>query len=279
MPELPEVEHGRRLAEDVLRGRRIEQVRCADDRIVFEGATPRRVRAALTGARVEAVCRRGKHLWFDLDRDVHPLFHFGMTGAFRTRMSRPLVLASSSASGPGDEWPPRFWKIVIRTAEGGELAMTNARRFGRIRLRRDPRGEPPIAELGFDPLLDPPSPRAFAESIALRTVTVKGLLLDQSFAAGVGNWIADEALYQAALDPRRRACDLTDAEARRLRSCLLGIVKRAVEVDARKERFPRTWLFHRRWRKPAAASDARGAPVEFLKVAGRTTAWVPSRQS
>ncbi|MBZ0267931.1 hypothetical protein K8I85_07235 [bacterium] len=278
MPELPEVEHGRRLAEAVLRGRRIERVRCADDRIVFEGVTPRRVREALTGARVEAVHRRGKHLWFDVDRDVHPLFHFGMTGAFRTRTSRPLVLASSRASGPGDAWPPRFWKIVLRTDTGDELAMTNARRFGRIRLRRDPRAEPPIAELGFDPLLDPPSPRAFKEAIAARTVTVKGLLLDQSFAAGVGNWIADEALYQAGIDPRRRACDLSDAEARRLRVRLLGVVKRAVDVDARKDRFPRAWLFHRRWRKPAAASDARGEPVEFLTVAGRTTAWVPSRQ-
>ena len=68
------------------------------------------------------------------------------------------------------------------------------------------------------------------------------------------------------------------AEGRRLRNRLVAIVRKAVSVDARKERFPRTWLFHRRWGRPAAASTARGEPVEFLTIAGRTTAWVPSRQ-
>ena len=38
------------------------------------------------------------------------------------------------------------------------------------------------------------------------------LLLDQKFAAGVGNWIADEVLYQARLSPHR-AVDSLDAFA------------------------------------------------------------------
>jgi formamidopyrimidine-DNA glycosylase len=278
MPELPAVEHGRRLAETIVRGARIERVRCADDRIVFDGVTPRRVRETLRGATVREVHRRGKHLWFELDGDWHPLFHFGMTGAFRTRTSRPLVLISSGAGPEGEEWPPRFWKILLRTDSGDELAMTNRRRLGRIRLRRDPRNEPPIANLGFDPLLDPPSPAEFVDRLRARHAVLKAVLLDQSFAAGVGNWIADEALYQARIDPRRRASELTPAEARRLRTKLLSVVKRAVDVDARQEKFPRAWLFHRRWGRPAAASTARGEPVEFLTVAGRTTAWVPSRQ-
>ena len=58
---------------------------CRNDRIVFNGTSPARVRRALRGARVEAVHRRGKHLWFELDARPWPLFHFGMTGAFRTR--------------------------------------------------------------------------------------------------------------------------------------------------------------------------------------------------
>jgi len=36
MPELPEVERGRRIALKVSRGRRIVEARCADDPIVFE---------------------------------------------------------------------------------------------------------------------------------------------------------------------------------------------------------------------------------------------------
>lgn len=284
MPELPEVEHGRRLAESALRGRRIRRVECDDDPIVFDGVPPREVAAALCGSVVEEVCRRGKQLWFRLDRPPHPLFHFGMTGAFHTRESTPLELASSAradleAGGGGDaEWPPRFTKIRIWAESGDELVMTNKRRLGRVRLRADPEDEPPISRLGFDPLLDPPTPAAFVKALESRVGNLKGLLLDQAFAAGVGNWIADEVLYQARVDPRRRACDLTSAEARRVRSRLVAIIRRAVEVDARKDRFPRTWLFHRRWGRKEGARTARGEPIEFIDLAGRTTAWVPSRQ-
>ena len=277
MPELPEVERGRKLVEAVAGGRRIVRVSGQADPIVFDGTTPARVRRALTGARVDAVHRRGKHLWLELDRRPHPLFHFGMTGGFRTRGDVPLLLASSPRS-PDRAWPPRFTKLLLVTEDGGELAFTNARRLGRIRLRDRPAEEPPISLLGFDPLLDPPTPARFAALLADRSAVIKSLLLDQGFAAGVGNWIADEALYQAGLDPRRRANELTADEARRLRGRLLATVRRAVAVDAVKERFPRAWLFHHRWGRGEDARTAVGEPIEFLSIGGRTTAWVPARQ-
>jgi formamidopyrimidine-DNA glycosylase len=104
------------------------------------------------------------------------------------------------------------------------------------------------------------------------------LLLDQSFAAGIGNWMADEILYQARLDPRRRGHELSEAEARRIHAKMGAIVRKACAVDADKSRFPRGWLFHRRWGKVADARTAKGEPIEHLELGGRTTAWVPSVQ-
>jgi len=49
--------------------------------------------------------------------------------------------------------------------------------------------------------------------------------LFQSLFAGVGNWIADEALYQAAIDPRRPASSLAPREVARLRARLHAIVR------------------------------------------------------
>lgn len=278
MPELPEVEFGRKTAERVAVGRRIEKVRCDDDRIVFDAVAPRTVSRSLRGRTVRAVRRHGKHLWFELDERPWPLFHFGMTGAFRVRGEAALEL-ESSARVPDTTWPPRFTKIHVWFDDGGELAMTNARRLGRIRLREDPLGEPPLSELGFDPLTEMPSRREFDRLLEPRgRAVVKGVLLDQGFAAGVGNWIADEVLFQAGIDPRRRVGSLDAAERGRLRTTLRSIVRRAVAVDADKSRFPRTWLFHARWGKDREASLADGTPVRHLTVAGRTTAWVPSRQ-
>lgn len=278
MPELPEVERGRRVAATVAEGRRISRVVCKRDAIVFDGVSPRRWKSALEGKKVQRVSRIGKQIWFELDSPPHPLFHFGMTGAFRVPGGRDLPLAARPAPDPNEAWPPRFTKIQLFFEGGAELAMTNARRLGRILLREDPLHEPPISRLGFDPLLGPLSRAEFYRRASRRKTSMKSLLLDQSFCAGVGNWIADEVLYQAGIDPRRSANQLTPEELERVRRRLGAVVKLAVRVDADKSRFPVNWLFHVRWGKKKDARTAEGNRVVFASIGGRTTAWVPQRQ-
>ena len=264
MPELPEVERGRRIAEQALVGKRLAGVSAADDRIVYTGVTPRRFVQVVRGRTVVAAHRRGKHIWLELDRPPHPMFHFGMTGSFDV---------------DDDGAPrPRFWKVMLTAHDGVRLTMPNARRLGRIRLLDDPLSEPPISELGFDPLLNLPTARQLRAMLAARRTPIKALLLDQSFAAGVGNWIADEVLYQAGIAPRRLASRLSEPEVAQLRSQLRRIVRKAVDVDADKQRFPRTWLFHHRWGRNADAVTARGERIAHITVGGRTTAWVPDVQ-
>ncbi|CAI7863557.1 unnamed protein product, partial [Closterium sp. NIES-53] len=82
-------------------------------------------------------------------------------------------------------------------AEGGvQLAFTDARRFGRIRLAPDPLLCPPVAQLGPDVLLSLPDPASFAALLRRRSRAVKALLMDQAVLSGIGNWLADEVLYQ-----------------------------------------------------------------------------------
>lgn len=276
MPELPEVEFGRRQLEAVLVGERLTSVAVFDDPIVFEGVSPAQVVAALEGATVRAARRRGKHLWLELDRRPWPLFHFGMTGGFATPDGSGLQLHTGPALDA--QWPPRFAKIVLTTARGRALCMTNARRLGRIRLRRDPLCESPIADLGFDPLLEPPDPSDLYARLQARRGMLKGLLLDQRFAAGVGNWVADEVLHAARLDPRRKANTLGPAEAERLAEALTSITKKAVDADADADRYPGHWLFHQRWAPAEGLTTPAGDSIEFLTLSGRATAWVPALQ-
>lgn len=279
MPELPECERGRRILEIATVGRTIERVLCDDDDIVFTGVTPRRFARALAGRTAVAAHRRGKYIWLELDARPWPLFHFGMTGAFVTPEGERLRLESDGARALDESWPPKWAKARLILDDGGEIAMTNKRRLGRIRLLDDPENEPPVSALGFDPLLEMPDPDEFAERLARRKVTLKGLLLDQRFAAGGGNWIADEVLYQAKLDPRRRASELEPEEARRLRTKLVAVIAKAVAVDADKARFPGSWLFHHRWGKDSDSVTARGERIEHATIAGRTTAWCPEVQA
>jgi very-short-patch-repair endonuclease len=160
VPELPEVEMARRLATRVAVGRRIVDVWCASDPIVIEGVTPARLGATLRGRRVREARRHGKHLWLELDRCPSLLMHFGMTGGLHVPTRPPLRLKSTRGSIPPG-WPPRFVKLRLTFDDGGELAMADARRLGRIRLRDDPRREPPVADLGFDALHELPAAGRF----------------------------------------------------------------------------------------------------------------------
>jgi formamidopyrimidine-DNA glycosylase len=264
MPELPEAEAARRLAQRVLVGRRIVEVSAREDPIVFAGTSARRVAAWLRGRRVVAARRKGKHNWLELDRRPWPAFHFGMSGglhAYRRAVDRP-----------------RFWKLELVTDQGRRLALTDVRRFGRIRLLHDPAGEPPISLLGFDALVGLPPPAELHAVLKRRQAPLKAVLLDQGVFAGVGNWIADEVLYQAALSPHRPAASLALAEVSRLRVKLHAIVRRAVSLGGNSDRFPPSWLFHHRWGRDADAQTARAERIIHETIGGRTTAWVPTRQ-
>ena len=279
MPELPEVEAARRLLMRSTVGRRIVSVRAAPDPIVFQGVSPVRVRRSLLGRRIVAAHRHGKHLWLELDRRPWPSFHFGMSGGIEVRGRRRNKLVMEGRRAHEGQWPPRFLKLHLGLDDGGEIVFCDARRLGRVRLRHDPRAEPPISLLGFDALHDLPSLGRLAQLFGARAAPVKAVLLDQSFSAGVGNWIADEVLYQARIDPRRRTNTLTRAEIARLRARLRSVVGTAVRVGADSDRFPPKWLFHTRWSKRVQSPvTVRGERIRYLTVGGRTTAWVAEVQ-
>jgi len=266
MPELPEVEcWGRRVAEAACVGRVIESVYAdAAERIVIDGVSPGTLARRLKGRRVEACHRRGKQMWWTLDRGPHPLWHFGMTGAFHVYDT------------PSER--PRFLKVELRLDDGRRFGFADARRFGRVRLRDAPLAEPPLSELGPDAYHELPDAAWFVEQFRGRNTPIKALLLNQSFLAGVGNWIADEVCYQAKLAPQRRANELSATEAKRVRAKLRHVLTKACDWEADYTRFPRTWLFHHRWGKNEDALTGRGEEIAFDTVGGRTTAWVPKVQ-
>jgi formamidopyrimidine-DNA glycosylase len=264
VPELPEVETWRRLAEKHVLGKTIQSVYAAKDDIIFDQTTPGTFKRVLEGRVVTALLRKGKHLWMELDQRPWPYFHFGMSGSFQVY------------SDPNER--PTYCKVEWTMADGTRLGYRNVRRIGKVRLWDDPAAVPPVSKLGFDPFLDMPSPKEFHAQLTRRKAPVKAILLDQGFAAGVGNWIADEILFQAGVHPEKRCHELKDEEVKRIRSKMNTIIRKAVAVAADAERFPKTWLFHHRWGKKAGAETANGHKVAFITVGGRTTAFVPDLQ-
>lgn len=182
-----------------------------------------------------------------------------------------------------------------------ELAFSDARRLGRIRLVMHPREEPPISGLGFDPILTMPPLWEFQTLVLKRSCPIKALLLDQSFSAGVGNYLADEILYQAKVHPEQRCNTFLQNQVEALHREVADVCRIAVEADADDEKYPSHWLFKHRWviftsiRRSADLQNLRqgkgkkaqqsmklpsgeSATIKWITVGGRTSAFVAEVQ-
>ncbi|XP_058115628.1 formamidopyrimidine-DNA glycosylase isoform X2 [Magnolia sinica] len=277
MPELPEVEAARRAIEEHCVGKKIKRSIVADDDKVIDagGLSPSDFQASLTGKTIVAACRKGKNMWLVLDSPPFPSFQFGMAGAIYIK-GVAVTKYRRSMVNDTDEWPSKYSKVFIELDDGLEFSFTDKRRFAKVRLLEDPESVPPISELGPDALTEPMQVDEFVESMSKKKIAIKALLLDQSYLAGIGNWIADEVLYQARIHPLQIASSLSKEQTETLHRCIKEVVQLAVEVDADCTHFPVEWLFHFRWGKKAG--KVNGKKIDFITVGGRTSAFVPELQ-
>lgn len=280
MPELPEVETVCRVIRHALVGKRITRVEVAADAIVFSGVAPATIEAALLRRTVRSVGRRGKFFWLALTGAGPTVFgHLGMSG-----WVREIGIQGTRLHGHGDapfddeQGRPRFLKLGVYTRDGSGIVLTDPRRLGRVWLGASPETDPRVQRLGRDAFDDLPSETELLAMFGRRRIPIKAVLLDQSALAGIGNWIADEVLYQSRIAPKRSAASLTKNEVATLRRVIRSVLARAVKVGADHRRFPSSWLFEHRWGGKRGADRIAGQAIVREEVGGRTTAWVPTRQ-
>ncbi|KAJ7785781.1 Formamidopyrimidine-DNA glycosylase N-terminal domain-containing protein [Mycena metata] len=293
MPELPEVEKAKNLINKVARGKIIQKVETVEDTIVFAGITHDDFAKELNGRTVESAERYGKVFFLNLSGDgKKPVLHFGMTGMLQIK-GQPASHYREVPKSASTDWPPRFMKFILHLVDPGDesgaeavqLAFLDARRLGRIRLCESPLTEAPICDLGFDPILSMPSIEEFRPLVLKRSCPIKALLLDQSFSAGVGNWVADEILYNARVHPEVRSNTLTDEQLVAVHHQISNVCKIAVSVDADSTQFPDHWLFNHRWGKGKKAAHnlklptGEPATIKWITVGGRTSAFVAELQT
>ncbi|KAF7986196.1 hypothetical protein HWV62_38614 [Athelia sp. TMB] len=291
MPELPEVERAADAITAVGAGKVIERVETNEDTIVYSGCTHEEFAAEITGRTLTAAKRYGKVFYIDLEGEgKKPVLHFGMTGAIQIHGAPTMHYRRKPTTS--EPWPPRFTKFILHLRDPAasqetpltQIAFVDARRLGRIRLCASPMTEPPISALGFDPILCMPPLEEFAASVKKRSCPIKALLLDQSFSAGVGNYVADEILYHARVHPEQRCNSLTDAQVAALHLQTSEVCRIAVEAKADDEKYPENWLFKWRWGKGKKEKHAMLLPsgepatIKWLTVGGRTSAYVVELQ-
>jgi formamidopyrimidine-DNA glycosylase len=147
-------------------------------------------------------------------------------------------------------WPPRFTRLELGFSNGRRLAFTDQRRFGRVWLipeDSDPYQTLPLSKLGPDALKELPPVSLFIQRVRQRRrVPIKTILLDQSFVSGIGNWIADEVLFQSHIHPGSLSMALEDPDLAQLHESIQRVLAIAVHAKADFESFPKSWIFHSR---------------------------------
>jgi len=271
MPELPEVESARLVIDRYARGRVIADVDDSDT-YVARPHPPGEIRAALLGRKLTAVHRRGKSMWCETSgvgrsRKPGPLLglHLGMSGK--------IVVGSPEGSevDGGDYWERgrkpgdfRFTRFRLDFADGGFLALVDPRRLGRVRL------DPPVEKLGPDAAVV--TREDFRSAMSRGTAAVKARLLDQEALAGVGNLLADQALWTARIRPSRPVDELSADEVDRL----FDAVREAV-ADGLANGGVHTLSFIPA-RRAGGTCPRCGTPLQVGVVGTRTTWWCPVEQ-
>jgi len=280
MPELPEVETVCRIMRSALIGQKIVNVIVPEDEIVLGGTPSQAFQEVLIGKTVTSVGRKGKFWWFEMPEGPWLMGHLGMSGWIRALGGTSIRLQShGNATLDSPDGTPKFLKLLIETESCARIAFTDGRRLGRLWLAESAAQDRRIQKLGFDVLDELPETDTLAAILSKRKVSIKGVLLDQAIFAGVGNWIADEVLFQSGIAPHRLSSTLSLVEVDRLRSAIQSVVSFAVEVGADSAQYPDTWLFNSRWGGSKGADQLQGLEIVRETIAGRTTAWVPSVQS
>ncbi len=209
MPELPEVETVRKQLEAEIIGASIVRIEVRDSRC-FEGLPWTQCE------KIVAVLRSGKYLFIKFESGKGMQIHLKMTG--RLVMDDPFYDRAIHT------------RVTIKLADQRMIYYWDTRMFGYIKHVIDIEAEHKKikAKLG-------PEPWDISDTDLLRKLqktgrAVKEAILDQSLLAGVGNIYANDGLWLAGIDPRRKANSLKLSEVKKLRASLCSVLERGLAV-------------------------------------------------
>ena len=259
MPELPEIESYRRLAETA-QGRPIRSVKAPDRWYLKNGATQATLRRLLVGHQFIAARRIGKLLLLDTDGGPVVGIRFGMTGTLFVDGASSIEHLLYTPRRVNPAWD----RFALGFEDGGTLEVQDPRRLGGVLI------DPTLDHLGPDALSI--TRAQLAAACKGSAAPLKARLLDQSRVAGIGNLIADEVLWRTGLSPERPSGSLTPVEVRRLYAGLgrtLGVLMQRGGShlgDLMEERHP------------GGRCPKDGTELSRATIGGRTTYWCPAHQ-
>jgi len=309
MPELPEVETIARGLDHKLRGREITG---------FWTDWPKYgVKKSVVGHQISHIGRRAKNiLIFFQDKHVL-LVHQKMSGHLivgrwqrandKFKKTREPAQGGPALGGKwqNQKWLPipfkgpftedenRFIRLIFFLDNGRMLALSDLRRFAKIRFgtEKEVLEHEDLAKLGPEPL-DPKFrlkdfEKIFAKAAARRSnLKIKQLLLDQEFISGIGNIYADEILWFVKTHPATPLKKIKPAQIKAIYAATKKILAKAIKLggtsaddyrdsDGNKGRYFSVRYAYAREKMPCYRCKTQ---LQRIKIAGRSSHFCPKCQ-
>jgi len=260
MPELAEVAYSCSLWDPGL-GKRINQVITNPTSRVFRDNNRDSFEQNLKGVILSSSFTHGKQMLFSFSGNHWIGIHLGMTGN--------LAIESK-------EYSPKKHDALLFRQSSQTLAFRDPRQFGRLRLH--------LGKKSPDWWNDLPT-SMLAESFHSKILThalgrharrpIKALLLDQRYFPGMGNWMADEVLWRAKINPSNLSGGIKKTDKKRLFKQIKFVAHGAIKsVGKHGGDPPKSWLFHSRWKDGLKCPKTKN-PLIREQIGGRTTCWCP----
>jgi formamidopyrimidine-DNA glycosylase len=224
MPELPEVETLRLQLSSLIIGQTIKEIEILKAKS-FTGD-----KREVIGKKIVGIRRFAKLLVFDLSNGLNLAIHLKMSGQLIYRNIKDQISKIKNKTGKTDpllvNLPNKHTRVIIRFQSGANLYFNDLRIFGWIRVTK--KVDDLIEKLGPEPFKDLTIDK-FKEILHSSRKPIKPVIMDQEKIAGVGNIYANDVLFLAGIDPRKKANTLTDSQTVKLLNCLEKVLKDGIK--------------------------------------------------
>ncbi len=224
MPELPEVETIVRELDQVLPGKKIVGVEVGRTKS-FVGDEKE-----LVGKTIKGVQRRSKMTVIEFaDFPKKLVIHLKMTGQLIYLSGTHRVVGGHPTPDWVNDLPSKSTRVVVELDNGAKLFFNDLRVFGWLKLVKNEDWEKLIAKLPPDVTHKEFSLEYFTRVLAASGRPVKLVLMDQDRFGGVGNIYANDALYLARINPKRKAKEVTGKEREELYEAVKKVINLGIK--------------------------------------------------
>ena len=216
MPELPEVETIVRGLRNHLVGFTINSVDLQRKDLRFP--IPKTLNKSISGKKIINIHRRGKYIVISNEANQTIILHLGMSGRIKIR-------EINSKKDKHDH-------IIIKLSNNNEIVFNDPRRFGMIDLINNNNfaNHKWISSLGPEPLESAFTESYVTDYLSSKKTSIKSVLLNQKFVAGLGNIYVCESLFLAGIAPTRVANTMNDNNIKNLIFSIRKVLNKAIKL-------------------------------------------------